>query len=190
MNGKPLMRSHYLWPHKLQNHTIPVNLEAMIASKLFWPLYLGYNWVLHYIIYGLQLGNFNISSASSDLSAIFIYILKKLNYLQLLQSSTRTASYDHGLQLQHVPSVSLVSLDGLKLNHTGSVSFDSVFLRYHDLFQSSVYFNTDFGSIAASRLVCSWIGLLRTLQHFPIQYPISLLCLWLVGLSWFFALDM
>ena len=34
-----MMRSHYLWPRKSQNHTIPVNLEAiqttMIASKLF-----------------------------------------------------------------------------------------------------------------------------------------------------------
>ena len=56
----------------------------MIASKLFWTLYLGYNQVLHYIVYGLQLSNFNISLASSDLSVIFKYILKKLNYLQSL----------------------------------------------------------------------------------------------------------
>ena len=51
------MRLHYLWPWKSQNCTIPVNLEAiqttMIASKLFQPLYLGYNQVLHYIVYGL-----------------------------------------------------------------------------------------------------------------------------------------
>ena len=64
---KPLMRSHYLWPQKSQNHTIPVNLEAIqtttIASKLFQPLYLGYNRVLHYIIYGMQLSNFDISLA-------------------------------------------------------------------------------------------------------------------------------
>ena len=136
------MRSHYLWPLKLQNCTIPVNLEAIqtttITSKLFWPLYLGYNQVLHYIIYGLQLTNFNISSASSDLSAIFKYILKMLNYLQSLQFSTGTASYDLRLQSQHIPSISLVPLDGLKLNFTGSVSFDSVFSRYHRLFWSSV----------------------------------------------------
>ena len=97
-----LMRLHYLWPRKLQNCTIPVNLEAIqtttITSKLFWPLYLGYNRVLHYTVYGLRLSNFNISLASLDLSAIFKYILKKLNYLQLLQSSTGTASYDIRLQ--------------------------------------------------------------------------------------------
>ena len=62
-----VMRLHYLWPQKLQNHTILVNLEAIwtttIASKLFQPLYLGYNQVLHYIVYGLQLSSFNISSA-------------------------------------------------------------------------------------------------------------------------------
>ena len=153
------MRSHYLWPQKLQNCTIPVNLEAiwttMITNKLFQPLYLGYNQVLHYIVYGLQLSNFDISSASSDLSAISKYILKKLNHLQSPQSSTRTASYSHGLQLQHVPSISLVPLDGWKLNHTESVSFDSVFARYCSLFWASVYFNTNFGSIVASRLVYS-----------------------------------
>ena len=81
-----LMRSHHLWPWKLQNRTIPVNLEAIqtttISSRLFWMLYLGYNQVLHYIVYGLQLSNLDISSASSDLSAIFKYILKKSNYLQ------------------------------------------------------------------------------------------------------------
>ena len=137
-----MMRSHYLWPWKSQNHTIPVNLEAIqtttIASKLFQPLYLGYNWVLHYIVYGLQLSNFDISLASSNLSAIFKYILKKLIYLRSPQSSTGTASYDLGLQLQHVPSVSLVPSDGLKLNFTESVLFDSVFSRYHGLFWSSV----------------------------------------------------
>ena len=65
--GKALMRLHHLWPRKSQNHTIPVNLEAiqttMITSKLFQMLYLGYNWVLHYIVYGLQLSNFDISLA-------------------------------------------------------------------------------------------------------------------------------
>ena len=62
-----MMKSHHLWPWKLQNHTIPVNLEAIqtttITSKLFQMLYLGYNRVLHYIIYGLQLSNSDISSA-------------------------------------------------------------------------------------------------------------------------------
>ena len=46
------MRLHYLWPWKSQNRTIPVKLEAiqttMIATKLFWPLYLGYNHILQY----------------------------------------------------------------------------------------------------------------------------------------------
>ena len=183
------MRSHHLWPRKLQNCIIPVNLEAiqmtMIASKFFWMLYLGYYRVLHYIIYGLRLRNFDISSASSDLSAIFKYIFKKSNYLQSLQSSTETASYNLGPQLQHVPSILLVSSDGLKLNRTGSVSFDSVFSRYHGLFWSSVYFNTDFSSIAASRILCSLIGLLRTTQHFLIQQSTSPLHLWLVELSRF-----
>ena len=187
-----LMRSHYLWPQKLQNHTIPVNLEAIqtstIASKLFQPLYLGYNRVLHYIIHGLQLSNFDISPASLNLFTIFKYILKKLNYLWLLQSSTRTASYGLRLQLQHVPSILLVPLDSLKLNCTWSVSFDSVFSRYRILLWASFYFNTDFGSIAASRLVCSWIGLLRTSQHFLIQHSMSSLHLRLVGLSWFLYL--
>ena len=183
------MRSHHLWPRKSQNHTIPVNLEAIwataIASKLFQPLYLGYSWVLNYIIYGLQLSNFNISLASLDLSAIFKYILKKSNYLRLPQSSTETASYDLGLQLQHVPSISSVPLDSLKLNCTGSVLFDSVFSRYHSLFRSSVYFNTNFGSIAASRILCSLIRLLRTIQHFLIWHSMSPLRLRLVGLSRF-----
>ena len=167
-----VMRSHYLWPRKLQNHTIAVSLEAiwttMITSKLFQLLYLGYNQVLHYIVYGLQLSNFDISSAFSDLSVIFKYILRKLNYLRLPQSSTGTASYDLRLQSQHVTSISLVPLDGLKLNRTGSVSFDSVFSRYHGLFWSSVYFNTNFGSITASRILSSLIRLLRTSQHFQI----------------------
>ena len=61
------MRLHYLWPWKSQNCTIPVNLEAIqtttIASKLFQTQYLGYNRVLHYIVYGLQLSNFNMSLA-------------------------------------------------------------------------------------------------------------------------------
>ena len=184
-----VMRLHYLWLQKLHDRTIPVNLEAIqtttIASKLFWPLYLGYNWVLHYIIYGLWLSSFDISLASSDLSTIFKYILKNLNYLQSLQSSTGTASFDIRLQLQHVPSISSVPSDGLKFNHTGSVLFDSVFLRYHGLFLSSVYFNTNFGSIAASRILCSLIRLLRTSQHFLIWQSTSALCLQLVGLSQF-----
>ena len=166
------MRSHHLWPRKSQNCTIPVNLEAiqttMIASKLFQTLYLGYYRDLHYIVYGLRLRNFDISLASSDLSAIFRYIFKKSNYLQLPQSSTETASYDLGPQLQHVPSISSVPSDSLKLNCTESVSFDSIFSRYHSLFWSSVYFNTNFGSIAASRILCSLIGLLRTTQPYPI----------------------
>ena len=94
---RTVMRLHYLWPQKSQNCTIPVNLEAIwtttIASKLFRPLYLGYNRVLHYIVYGLRLSNFDISLASLDLSVILKYILKKLNYLWLPKSSTRTASY-------------------------------------------------------------------------------------------------
>ena len=65
------------------------------------------------------------------------------------------ASYGLGLQLQHVPSILLVSSDSQQSNGTGSVSFDSVFSRYRGLFWASVYINTDFGSIAASRLVCS-----------------------------------
>ena len=59
-----VMRFHYFWPWKSQNCTIPVNLEAIqnttITTKLFWPLYLGYNHVLQYIVYGLQLSNFSI----------------------------------------------------------------------------------------------------------------------------------
>ena len=124
-----------------------------------------------------------------------IGILGLICYLQLYpqevkspQSSTRTASYDLGLQLKQVPSISLVPSDSLKINCTGSVSFDSVFSRYRGLFQASVYFNTDFGLIAASRLVCSWIGLLRTSQHFPIQHSTSLLCLQLAGLGRFLHL--
>ena len=70
-------------------------------------------------------------------------------------------------QSQHVPSILLVPLDGPKLNCTGSVSFDLVFSRYHGLFQSSLYFNTNLGSIAASRILCSLIRLLRTTQNFP-----------------------
>ena len=159
-----MMRSHHLWPWKSQNRTIPVNLEAiqttMIASKLFQTLYLGYNQVLHYIVYGLQLSNFDISSASLDLSTIFKYILKKSNYLQLNPVQKQP-------QLQHVPSVSLVPSDGPKLNCTWSVSFDSVFSRYHSLFWSSVDFHTNFSSIMASRIFCSLIGLLKTTQHFP-----------------------
>ena len=145
-----LMRSHYLWPQKLQNHTISFNLEAIqittIATKLFWPLYLGFNCVLQYNIYGLQLSSFSIFSAFTpdwhpwSYLIIFKYNLKKLNYLWSSQSSARAASYGLGLQSQHVPSISLVPLDGLKLNHTGSVSFDSVFSRYYGLFWSLFHF--------------------------------------------------
>ena len=92
------------------------------------------------------------------------------------------------LHLLPVPSVLLVPLDGLKLNCTRLVSSDSVILRYCGLFWASVHFNTDFGSIAASRLVCSWIRLLRTSQHFLIQHSMSPLCLQLVGLSQFLHL--
>ena len=97
----------------------------------------------------------------------------------------RNASYDLGLQLQQVPSISLVPSDSLKLNCTGSVSFDSVFSKYHNLFRSSVYFNINFSSIAASRILCSIIRLLRTIQHSPIWHSTSPLCLQLVGLSQF-----
>ena len=151
----PVMRLHYLWPWKSQNCTIPFNLEAiqitMIATKLFWPLCLGFNRILQYNIYGLWLSNFSISSAFTltgilglMYSIIFKYNLKKLNYLWSLQSSARTALYGLRLQLQHVPSISSVSSDGLKLNHTGSVSFDSVFSRYCSLFQASFYFSHQF----------------------------------------------
>ena len=62
-----LMRLHHLWPRKSQNHIIPVNWETIqmttITSKLFQTLYLGYYRVLHYIIYGLWLRNFDISWA-------------------------------------------------------------------------------------------------------------------------------
>ena len=90
--------------------------------------------------------------------------------------------------MQHVPSISSVPSDSLKFNCTGSVLFDSVFSRYHSLFWASVYFNTNFSSITTSRLVCSWIRLLRTTQHFSIQHPMSPLHLQLVGLSWFLHL--
>ena len=67
LSREGMMRSHYLWPWKSQNCTISVNLEAiwttMIASKLFQPLYVGYSWVLHYIIDSLWLSNFDISLA-------------------------------------------------------------------------------------------------------------------------------
>ena len=145
-----LIKSHYLWPWKLQNCTIPFDLEAIqittIAIKLFQPLYLGFNCVLQYNIYGLWLSNFSISLAFTPdrhpwtYLIIFKYNLKKLNYLQSLQSSTRTASYGLGLQSQHVPSISLVPSDSIKLNCTGSVSFDSVSSRYHGLFWSLFHF--------------------------------------------------
>ena len=139
-----VMRLHYLWPWKSQNHTIPVNLEAiqttMITSKLFWPLYLGYNQVLHYLVYGLWLSNFDIQYLP------LISILGLIRYLQI---------YPQELQLQQVPSISLVPSDSLKHNCTGSVLFDSVFLRYCGLFWASVYVNTNLSSIVASRLVCS-----------------------------------
>ena len=49
-------------------------------------------------------------------------------------------------------------------------------------------FDINFGLIAASRLVCSWIRLLRTSQHFLIQHSTSLLHLQSVGLSRFLHL--
>ena len=114
---------------------------------------------------------------------IFDHTLKKLNYLQLLRSSTRTAIYDPRLQLQLVPNILLVPLDGLKFNHTGSVLFDSVFQDIMVYFGHHFNFSINFGLIAASRLVCSWIGLLRTLQHSPIQHSMSPPQLQSVGLS-------
>ena len=157
----------------------------MIASNLFWLLYLGYNQVPHYIIYGLWLSKFDISLAftsdwhprtyplSSTISSRSQVTCDRRNLVQ-------KQPHDLGLQSQHVSSVSLVPLDSLKLNSTGPVSFDSVYSRYHGLFQSSVYFNTNFSSIVASRILCSLIGLLRTSQHLTL-----LLCLRLVGLSQF-----
>ena len=127
----------------------------------------------------------HIQLASLDLSAIFKYIFKKSNYLQLPQSSTETASYNLRPRSQHVPSISSVPSDGLKLNRTGSVSFDSVFSRYHSLFWSSVYFHTNFSSIVASRILCSLIGFLRTTQHYLIWQSTSPLRLRLVELSQF-----
>ena len=145
-----LMRLYYLWPQKLQNCMIPFNSEAiqttMIATKLFWPLYLGYNHVLQYNVYGLQLSDFSISLAfapnwhSQTYPDIFKYNLKELNYLPLLQSSARTAAYGLRLQSQHIPGISSVPLDSPKLNCTGSVSFDLVFSRYCGLFWASSYF--------------------------------------------------
>ena len=159
-----VMRLHHLWPRKSQYCTIPVNLEAIwtttITSKLFQTLYLDYSWVLHYTVYGLWLSNFDISSASSDLSTIFKNILKKLNYLWSPQSSTGTASYDLGLQLQHIPSISSVPSDGLKLNRTGSVSFDSVFSRYHGLFQSSVILTPISAQLQHTEFCVPWLDFL------------------------------
>ena len=40
----------------------------MIAIELFWPLYLGSNCFLQYIVYGFWVRNFSTSLASSDLS--------------------------------------------------------------------------------------------------------------------------
>ena len=100
----------------------------------------------------------------------------------------KNSSYDLGLQLQHVPSISSVPSNGQKFNCTESVSSDSVFSRYCGLFRASVYFNTDFGLIMASRLVCSWIRLLRTSQHFLIQHSTLSLCLRLLELSQFLHL--
>ena len=174
------MRSHHLWPCKSQNCIIPVNWETIwtttIASKLFQTLYLRYYRVLHYIIYGLRLRNFDISSDLSATSYITLRSQITCNHCNPVQKQP---------QSQHVPSVSSVPSDGLKLNCTGSVSFDSVFSRCCDLFWSSVYFNTNFGLITASRILCSLIGLLRTTQHYPIQQSMSLLRLWLVELSQF-----
>ena len=171
------MRLHHLWPRKLQNCTIPVNLEAirttMIASKLFQPLYLGYNRC------DLAISTYPWHSHPIGILGLICYLWIYPQEVKSLQSSTETASYDLGFQLQHVPSISSVHLDSLKL------SFDSVFSRYHGLFWSSVYFNTDFSSIMASRILCSLIGLLRTTQHFLIWHSTSLLRLQLVELSQF-----
>ena len=112
-----------------------------------------------------------------------ISILGLIHYLQITCDCRNPVQKQP--QLQHVPSISSVPSDGLKLNCTGSVSFDSVFARYHSLFWSSVYFNTDFSLITASRILCSLIGLLRTTQHFQIWHATSPLCLQLVELSRF-----
>ena len=32
--ARPVIRSHHLWPRKLQNHTIPVNLEAIRTTMI------------------------------------------------------------------------------------------------------------------------------------------------------------
>ena len=183
------MRLHHLWPWKSQNRIIPVNWETIrmttIASKLFWTLYLGYYRVLHYIVYGLRLGNFDISSAFTFDQHPRTCPLSSNISLRSQITCNCCNPVQKQPQLQHVPSVLVVPLDGLKLNRTGSVSFDSVFSRYHGLFWSSVYFNTNFSSIAASRILCSLIRLLRTTQHYPIQQSTSPLRLRLVELSQF-----
>ena len=152
LSREEMMRLHYLWPQKLQNCKITFNLEAIqittITTKLLQPLYLGVNHILQYNVYGLWLSNSNTSSAFTPnwhpqtYLIIFKYNLKKLNYLQSPQSSTRTALYGLGLQSQHIPSIFSVLLDSLKLNCTGSVSFDSVFSRYCGLFWSLFHFLT------------------------------------------------
>ena len=159
--NSPVMRLHYLWPRKSQNCTIPVNLEAIQTTKLLASYSDHYTQAtIEFYTTSSMACNLAVSTYSQHshpigilgllCSAIFEYILKKFNCLQSLQSSTGTASYDLGLQSQHVSSISLVPLNGPKLNHTGSVLFDSVFSRYHGLFWSSVYFNTNFSSIVAS----------------------------------------
>ena len=55
-------------------------------------------------------------------------------------------------------------------------------------FEHHFTFDINFGLIMASRLVCSWIRLLRTSQHFQIQHSTSLLHLQSVGLSRFLHL--
>ena len=47
-------------------------------------------------------------------------------------------------------------------------------------------FSISFGLIVASWLVCSWIGLQKTSQHYPVQHSTSLLHLQSIGFSQFF----
>ena len=74
-----LMRSHYLWPRKSQNHTIPVNLEAIqtttITIKLFQTLYLGYNTTLS-MAYDLAISTY-------PWHLPLIVILRLISYLQI-----------------------------------------------------------------------------------------------------------
>ena len=71
-----VMRLHYLWPLKSQNCTIPVNLKAIQTTTI--TSYLGYNGLLHYIVYGLRLSNFKYPRHSP-----MVGILALIRYLQI-----------------------------------------------------------------------------------------------------------